>query len=253
MALDAVPVQLSVVVPTYNEERMIGETLRRIDAYLSLKGLSWEVLVCSDGSRDRTDSVVRAFAEAHPSKRVRLLATSTNRGKGAAVRRGALEAAGERVLVTDTDLSAPIKECDKLAAALDAGFDVAIGSRALRSPGCDVRQSWKRRLSGRIFNLFVRAICLRGFRDTQCGFKLFTRRAARELFGAQTLDGFSFDVEVLYLALRKGFRVKEVPVMWSQGPTSQVRLVRDSVGMLGELVRIRRHYRRHPAGKTTER
>ena len=240
------PIFLSVAIPAYNEASCIAESLRRVTAYLSLKGRPWEILVSTDGSTDGTDDAVRAFAASRPAGQVRLLVSEVNRGKGAAVRRAVLSASGRYVLVTDADLSAPIKESDKLLAALDEGHDVAIGSRGIRKAGCDVRQSFKRRLSGRVFNAFVRVLILDGFRDTQCGFKCFRREAAQALFKEQKVDGFAFDVETLYLAVRKGLRVKEVPVMWSQGRDSKVRLLRDSFSMVGQLFFLRDHYRRHP-------
>ncbi len=234
-----------MVVPAYHEENKIVEALRRIEAYLSLGARPWEIVVCTDGSTDGTDAAVQAFAEALPEGRVRLLTTEVNRGKGAAVRRGVMASHGEIVLFTDADLSAPIKECEKLIAALSEGYDVAIGSRGVRSPGADVRQSPRRRLSGRVFNGLVRSITGLKFSDTQCGFKAFKREAARELFGEQKIDGFAFDVEILCLARTKGLRVKEVPVMWSEGLDSKIRLGADSCAMARELFRIRRL---HPEG-----
>lgn len=229
---------LSIVLPVFNEERAIGEALRRIRAFLTLKGWNAEILVASDGSTDATDRIVAE--EAARDARVRLISAPENRGKGAAARRGALAARGRRILLTDCDLSAPIKEIDKLLAAVERGADVAIGSRAVCSPGADVRQSPKRRLAGRVFNFFVTMLVVRGFRDTQCGFKLFTREAAAQLFSRQKLDGFAFDVELLYLARRQGLRIAEVPVMWGEGPDTKIRLVRDSTRMLGDLIRIPR-------------
>lgn len=233
-------VTLSVVFPVYNEERRIGEALRRVRAYLSLKGLSWDVWVSNDGSTDGTARIVEEFSRAHPESSVHLLSSAPNRGKGYAARQGILAARGRRLLLTDADLSAPIKEVDKLIAALERGADVAIGSRALRSPGCDVRQSPKRWLSGRVFNAVVRASVLPGIRDSQCGFKCFTNAAAQKLFSEQKLDGFSFDVEVLYLARKAGLKIAEVPVMWSEDRDSQVRVMRDSVRMVRDLLKIKR-------------
>ncbi len=231
---------LSVVVPVYNEENKVAETIRRIDAYLSLRGLKYELLVVSDGSRDRTDEVVREFFSHHSGIQGRLLTSSENRGKGHAARRGALTSKGRYVLMTDADLSAPIKEIDKLLKAIEAGADVAIGSRARRSPGADVRQSFKRRVAGRIFNALVGLTVMRGIQDTQCGFKCFTRQAADLLFERQKLDGFAFDVELLYLARKNGLKVAEVPVMWQEGADSRIRLFRDSRLMFKDLFRIRR-------------
>ena len=233
-------VQLSVVVPVYNEEKSIRETLRRVEAFMSLKGISWEVIVVSDGSRDNTVQVVEEVQRTAPQLPLKFIRSDTNRGKGYTSRRGMLEATGRYVLLTDADLSAPIKEVDRLTAALEKGADVAIGSRATGGKDCDVRQSLKRHVSGRIFNFFVQLLVLPGIQDSQCGFKCFTREAAQKLFSAQKLDGFSFDVEVLYLARKSGYKIAEVPVMWSQGPDSRVSLFRDSILMLKDLFKIKK-------------
>ncbi len=234
---------ISVVIPVYNEEKCIEETLRRVGAFMSLKPWSWELIVSSDGSTDKTDEIVRAIIEKRGDGKVKLLAAGKNAGKGAVVRRGALEAQGKHILVTDADLSAPIKESDKLLAALEGGCDVAVGSRAMREKGCDVQQSFKRRLAGRIFNVLVRLLVLKDFQDTQCGFKCFKKEAARALFREQVLNGFSFDVEILFLAKKRGLKVKEVPVMWREAKSSKVKLFRDSLGMLKELMFLRKRYR----------
>lgn len=228
--------RLSVVVPVFNEEQRVAECLRRLEAYLSHAKYDWEVIVSSDGSTDRTDAIVAERAVSEP--RVKLLRSSPNRGKGSAARRGMLDARGERVVMTDVDLSAPVKECEKLLAALDAGADVAIGSRGVRSPGADVRQSPKRRFAGRVFNALVRCATGLPFKDTQCGFKAFTNAAAKSLFSEQKLDGFAFDVEILLLARQKGLAVKEVPVMWAEGKDSKVSLVKDSFTMLKDVLSL---------------
>ncbi|MBI4352506.1 MAG: glycosyltransferase family 2 protein [Candidatus Omnitrophica bacterium] len=233
---------LSIVIPAYNAERYLEETVRRLEAFMSLKQWNGELLVVSDGSTDKTDALAARLAGERPGGRLRFLASPVNRGKGCSVRKGVLEARGQIVLVTDVGLSAPIKEADKLIAALESGCDIAIGSLALRKEGCDVQQGWKRRLAGRVFNFLVRLFVLRDFRDTQCGFKCFKREAAQELFRLQKLDGFAFDVEVLYLAKKKGFKVKEVPVMWREARESRVKLLKDSLAMIRELFLIRRHH-----------
>jgi len=234
------PIYLSVVMPVYNEEKIVQESMRRVSAFMALKNQDWELIISSDGSTDKTDSLVNDFIQSHPQSRIRLLVSEKNKGKGAAVRRGVQESLGRYILVTDVDLSAPVKEADKLIRALEEGYDVAIGSRALREPACDVQQSFRRRLAGRVYNVFVQAIALRGFWDTQCGFKCFKNEAARHLFQKQKLDGFSFDVEVLMLAEKQGLKVKEVPVMWRQGQDSHVRLLRDSVRMVKDLFVLRK-------------
>ena len=232
--------QLSVVIPVYNEERNIGETLRRVEAFFSLKGISWEVCVVSDGSRDKTAEIVEEIQRLNPELPLQFFRSDTNHGKGYTSRRGMLAARGRYVLLTDADLSAPIKEVDRLTAALEKGADVAIGSRATGDKDCDIRQSVKRHISGRIFNFFVQLLVLPGIQDSQCGFKCFTHEAAQRLFSTQKLDGFSFDVEVLYLARKFGYRIDEVSVMWSQGLDSRVSLFRDSILMLKDLFKIKK-------------
>lgn len=233
--------ELSVVVPVYNEELSLPETLRRLKAYLDLKGRAWEVIVVSDGSTDGTDAIGREMAAR--DARFYHVRFERNRGKGAAVREGMSRAQGRYVLFTDADLSSPIKESDKLIEALESGADVAVGSRAVRGSGCDVRQSLKRYVVGRVFNALVRSVLGLPLGDTQCGFKAFRREAAQQLFAAQTLEGFGFDVEILYLAYRRRMRVREVAVMWAQGPRSKVRLFRDSYYSLMDLFHIRRTHR----------
>jgi len=171
-----------------------------------------------------------------------------NRGKGASVKEGVLAASGEVILFSDDDLSTPIEEFDKLLAALRAGADVAIGSRALPGSDVRVRQRRPRELMGKAFNLLVRLLVLKGYRDTQCGFKAFRREAATDLFSRLQTTGFGFDVEVLVLCRELGCRVAEVPVVWSDSPPSRVRFIRGSLAMLRDLLRIRRRARRSRIG-----
>jgi len=208
---------LSVVVPALDEEDRLPRTLEHIASHLARRGGDYEVLVVDDGSRDAT----AARAEAAGAT---VLRNETNRGKGFAVRRGMLAARGARRLMTDADLSTPIEELDRLCARMDEGHDVVVGSRALPASRIEVRQPWYRENMGRLFNLFVRALAVPGVRDTQCGFKLFSAAAARDVFSAARLDGFSFDVEALFLARRKGYRIAEVPVRWRNDAASRVSL-----------------------------
>ncbi len=233
------PLNLSVVIPVYNEERNVAEAVRRVQAYFAAKPIEGELIIVSDGSTDKTNAIMQDLVKSQAMGSLLFLCLEKNTGKGAAARKGVLASRAQYVLVTDADLSTPIKEIDKLIRALEEGNDIAIGSRALRSPGCDVQQSFKRRISGRIFNTFVQLIVLRGFRDTQCGFKCFKSAIAKKLFTDQKLDGFSFDVEVLFLAKKHGYKICEVPVMWMQAPDSRVRFVRDSFRMVRDLFRIR--------------
>lgn len=242
MSENSKPIFLSVVMPAYNEEKNISEAIRRVRAFMSHQKYEWELLIVDDGSGDNTADVARNALAKDPEPRVQLFSSDLNKGKGASVKKGVLASHGERVLVTDADLSSPMKEVQVLLNALDRGFDVAIGSRAIREAGRDVQQSFKRTLSGRIFNLFVRGLVLSGLKDTQCGFKCFKKEVARKLFSEMTLDGFAFDVEILCLARKNGYKIKEVPVMWRQGKDSRVKLFRDSFAMVGDLFRLRKKY-----------
>ncbi len=231
---------LSIVIPAYNEERNIGEALKRITEFCTLKAWVWELIVVSDGSKDKTNAILAEYLQTHRALPIHAIVNETNSGKGFACRRGIEQAQGQYILITDTDLSSPIKEVVRLIAALEKGADVAIGSRALRAKDCDVQQSFKRHLSGRIFNAIVQMVILPGLQDTQCGFKCFKREAAKKLFKAQVLDGFSFDVEVLYLARKMGYSITEVPVMWMQGMDTRVSLFRDSTRMVQDIFKIKK-------------
>jgi dolichyl-phosphate beta-glucosyltransferase len=227
---------LSIVIPAFNEARRIGATLEATCAFLDRSGTRGEVLVVDDGSRDGTAAV--AAARGLTDRRVKLLRLAHNRGKGAAVRAGVLAARGQRVLFMDADLATPIEEVAALGAALDEGYDVAVGSRALPASRIETPQSPFRRLVGRAFNALVRALVVDGIRDTQCGFKLFTRRAAQALFRESRVDRFAFDVEILLLC-RGRFRVREVPVAWRHVPGSTVSPLRDAAPMALDLLGLR--------------
>ena len=239
-------IELSIVIPAYDEQDRIEATLERTLAYVSERYPRSEVLVVDDGSRDQTAARVEKMAERND--RLRCLRQPANRGKGAAVRAGVLASRGEKVLFMDADLATPIEEIEKLEPFLAEGYDVAIGSRGLRESDIRQRQPFPRELMGRTFNVIVRTLLLGGFSDTQCGFKLFTRDAAHDLFQAQTLDGFSFDVEVLLLAKERGYRIREVPVVWYHAPNSKVSPVTDASRMFVDLVRLRANRVRRMVG-----
>ena len=234
-------VHLSVVIPAYNEEDRIGATLTSIAAYLGKQPYSSEVIVVEDGSRDRT--AARAAESLRGMERHTILSLPRNRGKGAAVKEGVMKAAGEFILITDADLSTPIEELKKFWPWMDQGFDVVIGSRALAGADIQVRQSYLRELMGKTFNVFVRRLLIKDIPDTQCGFKLFRRDAAKCVFALVAIEGFSFDVEALYLCGRD-HRIQQVPVIWRNSPQSKVRIVRSSFGMLFDLFKIRRLHRK---------
>jgi len=234
-------VHLSVVIPAYNEEDRIGATLTSIAAYLGKQPYSSEVIVVEDGSRDRTAE--RAAESLRGMERHTILSLPRNRGKGAAVKEGVMKAAGEFILITDADLSTPIEELKKFWPWMDQGFDVVIGSRALAGADIQVRQSYLRELMGKTFNVFVRRLLIKDIPDTQCGFKLFRRDAAKCVFALVAIEGFSFDVEALYLCGRD-HRIQQVPVIWRNSPQSKVRIVRSSFGMLFDLFKIRRLHRK---------
>jgi glycosyltransferase involved in cell wall biosynthesis len=230
---------LSVIVPTYNEAARILPTLREILAYLPTVCSSFEVIVSDDGSTDDTLGVVaRAFG---PHANLRLLAAAKHLGKGAAVRQGMREAQGELLLFSDADLSTPIAEIEEFLRTIRDGSDVVIGSR--RRPGAviEIRQGRMREMLGRCFSWLTRAMLAIDVADVTCGFKLFTRRAADRLFSLQRIDGWGFDAEILFLAKRQGLRVKEVPVRWRNDPATRVRLRRDVLVSLKDLVTILLH------------
>lgn len=230
-------IRLTVVVPAYNEASRIDASLTRILEYLNASPSSSELIVVVDGS---TDDTLRRAEAAQPGRvSLRVIHSHVNHGKGFAVRQGMLAARGRYVLFSDTDLSTPIEEAGRLVTAIEEGADVAIGSRSLAGSDVRVRQPLWRESMGRAFNWFVQRLALPGIIDSQCGFKCFRREAARRLFERQRLDGFAFDVEVLYLARVFGYRIVEVPVVWIDEPNSKVHPVRDSAQMLLDLARIR--------------
>jgi len=220
---------LSVVIPAYNEEERISKTLVSVSDYLNERGGDYEVVVVDDGSLDQTARVVAGFENLNP--RVRLLSYGENRGKGFALRFGVKNSKGELVLINDADGASPIEEVERLENALSKGAQVAIGSRAMISRETAVRSVWYRKLLGKAFNGFVNFMVLPGIADTQCGFKLFEREIAQDLFGRQRADGFSFDVEILFLARKAGYKIVEVPINWTNIPGSKVNLLKDSIYM----------------------
>jgi len=229
--------QLSIIIPAYNEELRLPSTLDSIANYVrsTFSQGQVEVIVVSDGSTDGTDRIVSN----HDLTCLKLLTYKKNRGKGFALRYGVLESKGELVLIDDADGSTPIEEFERLKTMIEQGAQVAIGSRAMASAETKVKTVWYRKIIGRTFATIVNFLIVPGITDTQCGFKLFTRKAAEELFSRQRSERFSFDVELLYLAGRLDFKIKEVSVNWTNTPGSKVNLVKDSISMLLDIFRFR--------------
>jgi dolichyl-phosphate beta-glucosyltransferase len=244
------PVRLSIIIPAYNESHRLGRSLESVQRYAQGRAeLEIEVLVVDDGSTDGTAQT--AASHDAPPLKVRVLVNETNRGKGYSVRRGMLEAAGDVLLMCDADMSTPIEEVAKLLAVLGTEADtlgVVIGSRDVAGAVLDPPQGPLRRLIHWGFRLIRRRIMLPDILDSQCGFKLFTRQAARRIFAREITDGFAFDCEVLALARAMGYDIREVGLVWRNDPRSAVRLFRAAPAMLRDLLRIRRRLRREFAG-----
>jgi dolichyl-phosphate beta-glucosyltransferase len=230
------PLELSVVIPAYNEEARLPRSLEQIRDYLRSAHPSSEVIVVDDGSADHTVETVRAFQAKMPG--LRLISNSINCGKGYSVRTGMLDARGEIALFTDADLSAPIEEAEKLLDAL-RNADVAIGSRALDRSLIQIHESRSREFAGILFNRMVRLATGLPFEDTQCGFKAFRMARARIIFEQQKIEDFGFDPEILFLARRHGLRIVEIPVRWAHDPRTKVHMLHDSLSMFADLWQIR--------------
>ncbi len=227
----------SIVIPAYNESERLGMSIPKVLDYLRERGWHAEVIVVNDGSSDDTAGVVRRFTASDGM--VVLVENPGNRGKGYSVRNGMLHARGEMALFTDADLSSPITEADKLFAALAAGSDVAIGSRWLQRELQTERQPRLRQLYGRLFNLGLRIVLGLRFKDTQCGFKAFNRRAIETVFTRQHIERWGFDPELLFLAKKFRLRTTEVPVEWAHDHRSKINPLRDGLRMGGEVLKIR--------------
>jgi dolichyl-phosphate beta-glucosyltransferase len=232
-------IELSVIVPAYNEEGRLAPGLRQALEYLALRGEPYELLVVDDGSRDATSRVAEAFAP----QGVRVVRHERNRGKGAAVRTGLLASRGRKVLISDADFSTPIEEIEKLERSLQDGTPLVIGSRGLADSQIRQRQPFYREMMGRTFNRLIRMFGVRGIRDTQCGFKLARGEEGRRIASELKIEGFAWDVEMIWLARRRGYKIAEVGVIWVNSPDSRVDPIRSSFSMLRDVITMRLRHR----------
>ncbi len=231
---------LSLVIPAYNEQGRLPATLEKLRAFLGTAPFTIEVLVVDDGSTDETAAIAEAAAKTIPALRV---LREPHRGKGHAVRKGMLGAGGSYVMFCDADFSMPVEEVPRFPEAMARGYPIAIASREVAGAK-RIGEPSHRHLMGRVFNLIVRLLAMPGLQDTQCGFKAFTREAAQTIFRKQVIDGFGFDVEVLYIARKLKLAVTEVPVSWYYSPSSRVDPVRDTLRMLGDVLTVRSNDRK---------
>ncbi len=226
---------LSLIIPAYNEAERLPQTLPGVAAFLEAQPYASEVIIVNNNSQDATREIADAFAAQYPTMRV---LDEMQQGKGAAVRTGMLAARGEYLFMADADFSMPVTEIAKFLPPVLSDYDVAIGSREAKG-AVRYNEPEYRHLMGRVFNLYVKLLAIPGFEDTQCGFKCFRRAAALDILQYQTIDGWAFDVELLYIALYRGYKVVEVPVEWHYGENSRISPLRDTINMIQEVLRIR--------------
>ena len=244
---------VSIVIPAFEEQDRLGDSLTKIAEYLRAGSLRAEIVVVDDGSGDRTAEVGREVLAEFPDIGSNVIRYEQNRGKGFAVRTGLLAATAQIALFSDADLSTPIEEMPKLLEPIKAGeYDVTFGSRALDRSLIGTHQPWRREQGGKVFNLIVRALTGLPFWDTQCGFKAFSMAKFGPLLDVMRIDRFGFDVEFLYVARMHGLRLKEIPVRWNNDERSKVNVVRDSMRMFNEVREIRRNARKGEYGNASE-
>lgn len=231
---------LSIIIPALNEERRLPPSLEKIDAFLATQPFQAEIIVVDNGSKDRTADIVREYSATHPN--VRLIQLS-ERGKGRAVKAGMLAAHGDFRFICDTDLSMPIEEVVKFLPPYTNGYDISIATREGKEAH-RIDEPAYRHLMGRVNNWIIKIMAVRGFEDTQCGFKMFNRESAQDLFSVQQMNGIGFDVEILFIAQRRGYKIREVPITWYFDPDSRMRLVQDSLNMLREIWEVRQNWRK---------
>lgn len=234
-------IYLSIIIPAYNEENRIGPTLSGIYNFLKNKNYDYEVILVDDGSIDKT-VVTAQGSEFAKANKLKIIRNGINKGKGFSIKNGILNSNGQFILFTDADLSTPMEEADKLFNYIEKGYDIVIGSRSISGSDVKVHQPFYREKMGRIFNFLVSILLMSGFNDTQCGFKLFKGSIARELGRELTINGFCFDVEMLYLAKRKGRKIAEVGIVWENSPQSKVLVINSSLSMFLDLFKIKKRH-----------
>ncbi len=233
-------VDLSIIIPAYNEEWRLPPTLLDMVDYFDGRDLNYEILVVDDGSTDHTAEVVKRLEKIR--QQVHLIQLPHNRGKGHAVKTGVLNSVGKYVLFADADGSTPIQEIERLEAKFDEETKIVIGSRALPSEHTSVTRSWYHTFLERVFNICVKLLILPGIADTQCGFKMFTAECTFFLFERQQAERWSFDIEILFLARKAGIKVVEVPINWNDVPGSKLNLFIDAIGMFCDIFTFKRHH-----------
>lgn len=229
--------EISIIIPAYNEEKRIGKTLKKIASYMKKKKHDYEVIVVDDCSKDKTTEVVEKFNKRRKNK-IKILKNKRNRGKGYSVRRGMLAGKKKWLLFSDADLSTPIEELEKFE-KYTKGYHIIIASRNLKESEIKIKQPRLRSTLGKIFPFIVNTIAVKGIKDTQCGFKMFNKEVADAIFPLQRSERFAFDVEILYIAKKFHFRIKEVPVVWVNALGSKVNPVTDSINMFFDVLRFR--------------
>jgi dolichyl-phosphate beta-glucosyltransferase len=227
----------SVIIPAYNESQRILPTLDRISEYFKNYFINFEIIVVNDGSNDNTLEIL--LQAKNSIKTLQVTGYDVNKGKGFAIKFGVNISKGDFILISDADLSTPIEEVEKLMFYCESGYDIAIGSRALKESEIIIRQPWWREFMGKSFNKIVRIIANIDFSDTQCGFKLFRGEIGRSLFRKSKIDRFAYDIEILYLAKKEGYKIKEVPIKWLNSPYSKVKPFKDSLQCLKDLIKIK--------------
>lgn len=230
--------KISIVIPAYNEEKRIQKCLIEIDLFCKKRFEDYELIVVDDGSKDKTNEKAKQLK----NKKIKILKNTQNKGKGYSVKRGMLKSKYPLILFSDADLATPIEELPPMIEWINKGYDLIIASRNMKGSNIVAKQPFYRQIAGKMFALFVRIFAVQGFKDTQCGFKLFKEEAGKKIAKLQTIERFSFDVEMLIIAKKLGFKIKEVPVKWTNDINSKVNLKKDVFKMFKDIIKIRINY-----------